>query len=137
VSEENMEIVRRGVEQWIATLEWLEDVFAPNWILDLIHATRVPDHLPYYEGMAGWRVFWSIWIEQFELPSFELLGIYDADDRLVTITRQRSVAKASRTPVEQVNGIIWTVRGGLITRGELYNGAADEALKSRRAGGVT
>jgi ketosteroid isomerase-like protein len=130
LSQENVEIVRRGVEQWVTTLEWQEHAFAPNWILDLTHATRVPDHLPYYEGMAGWRAFWSIWIEQFERPSFELLGIYDADDRVVTITRQRAIAKASRVPVEQVNGIIWTVRDGVITRGELYNGAADEALKA-------
>lgn len=121
---------RRTVDYWIATLDWPENAFAPDWVLDLTHATRIPDHAPCYEGMAGWRVFWSTWTEQFDQPSFELLGLYDAGNRVVSITRQRAISKLSRAPVEQVNGIIWTVQDGLITRGEMYNAAADEALRA-------
>ncbi len=130
MSREDVEIVRRAMGYWIAKLELPENAFAPDWVLDLTHATRVPDHQPRYEGMTGWRVFWSTWAEQFEQPSFELLGLYDAGDRVVSIMRQRAIAKLSRAPGEQVNGVIWTVRDGLITRGEMYNGAADEALKA-------
>jgi ketosteroid isomerase-like protein len=101
-----------------------------NWILDLTHAERVPDRLPRYEGLEGWKEFWNIWIAQFDTPSFEAEGFYDAGDRVVAVTRQRAVAKASRVPAEQVNPVIYTLRDGLITRLTIFNRSVAEALKA-------
>jgi ketosteroid isomerase-like protein len=78
----------------------------------------------------GWKAFWSTWTEQFEPPSFDVQGLYDAGDRVVFIARQRPVAKASRVPVEQVNAMIFTLRDGLITRMEVFNRDPEEALKA-------
>ena len=131
MSQENVEIVRKVEDHFNATGEPPWELFATDVVLDLTHATRVPDHLPRYVGEEGWNEFWSIWIEQFENLSFELLGLYDVgDDRVVLIHRQTAIAKASRVPVEQTNGFVYTLRDGLIIHVELYNGAADEALKA-------
>ena len=130
VSQEHVEIVRRLADQFSRTLELPEEVFATNWVLDLTHATRVPDHSPYYEGMAGWRDFYGIWIEQFDGMSYEWQSIHDVGDRVAVVGRQRAIAKMSRVPVEQTIGLIYTFHDGLITRVEMFNGAADEALKA-------
>jgi ketosteroid isomerase-like protein len=130
VSRENVEIVRRGLDHLSATMDLLEDVFAADWVLDLTRATRVPDHLPRYEGMAGWRTFFSIWREQFDELSWEWQAYYDVGDRVVVTGRQRAIAKLSRVPVEQPLGMIYTLRGGLITRVQMFNVAANEALKA-------
>ena len=125
-----MEIVRRAVDHLATATDLLTEVYAPEFVLDLTHATRVPDHLPRYVGMEGWKAFWRTWTEQFEMPSFEIQGLRDAGDRVVVIARHRAVAKVSRVPVEQVNGWVFTLRDGLIVRVEIFNVAAEEALKA-------
>src|SRR5881227_2452458 len=130
MSRENVEIVQRMLDHFSATLELLEELFAPGWVLDLTHATRVPDHLPRYEGNAGWRSFFSLWIEQFDEMSYEWQAYREVGDRVVVIGRQHAVAKVSRAPVEQALGLVFTLQDGLITRIEIFNGAADEALKA-------
>jgi len=113
-----------------ATLDLLEDVFAADWVLDLTRANRVPDHLPRYEGMTGWRTFFSIWREQFDEVSWEWQAYYDVGDHVVVTGRHRFIGKLSRVPVEEPLGVIYTLRDGLITRLQMFNGAADEALKA-------
>jgi hypothetical protein len=43
VSEENVEIVSRGWEHFVATGELLENVFSPDFVLDLTHARGWPE----------------------------------------------------------------------------------------------
>jgi ketosteroid isomerase-like protein len=130
VSDENVEIVRRMLDHLSATMDLLEDVFAADWVFDLTRANRVPDHLPRYEGMTGWRTFFSIWREQFDEVSWEWQAYYDVGDRVVVTGRHRGVARLSGVPVEQPLGMIYTLRGGLITRVQMFNVAAAEALKA-------
>jgi len=80
--------------------------------------------------MAGWRTFLSIWLAQFDEVSWEWQAYYDVGDRVVVTGRHRGIAKLSRVPVEQALGVIYTLRDGLITRMQIFNGAADEALEA-------
>jgi ketosteroid isomerase-like protein len=130
VSQDHVEIVRRGLDHLSATMDLPEEAFAPDWVLDLTHATRIPDHLPRYEGTAGWREFFDIWRESFEELQFEWSAFHDAGDRVVVTGRQRGIARASRVPAEQALGLVYTLRDGLITRLEIFNGSGDEALKA-------
>jgi len=130
MSQQNVEIVERAQQHFDRTGEPPEELYAADWVLDLTHATRIPDHLPYYEGMTGWRAFFNTWIESFDDLKFEWQAYYDARDRVVVTGRQRAIAKASRVPVEQALGCVFTLRDGLVTRLEIFNGSADEALKA-------
>jgi ketosteroid isomerase-like protein len=118
------------LDHFSASTDLLDEAFAPNWVLDLTAAHRVPDHLPHYEGMAGWRTFLSIWREQFDEVKWEWQAYYDVGDRVVVTGRHMAVARLSRAPVEQRLGIIYTLRDGLITRMQIFNVDADEALKA-------
>src|SRR5437773_1038326 len=116
MSQENVEIVERVLQHLDRAGDLPEAPFATDWVLDLTHATRAPDHLPHYVGMAGWREFWSIWRESFDDLMMDWHAFHDVADRVVVEGRQHAIAKASRVPVEQALGAIYTLHDGLITR---------------------
>jgi hypothetical protein len=143
VSQENVEVVERILnlledpaglvrndDRWGAWVEDIAPFVHPDWVLDLTNATRIPDHLPRYQGMSGWREFIAIWSESFDDLEFEWHAFYDVGDRVVISGEQHGIAKASRVPTQQALGLVYTFRDGLITRPEIFNGSADEALKA-------
>ena len=127
MSQENVEIVRRVLEEFQAAVErgnpgawWDSEAVADDfeWI--------VPN--PGFEGGSVWHgregfvEFVRTWTEQFEDWSIRLERLIDAgDDRVVVLTHQSAtgrdltsggavrltVGKASGAPVEWKNGQVW------------------------------
>jgi ketosteroid isomerase-like protein len=130
MSEENVEIVRRAHDEFLAGLSRGEPVaafdagtVAPDfeWIVPAV----APGLQPVYRGREGWIEFMRTWTEDFEW-SIELEQAIDSGDgRVVVTTRQRAIGKGSGVPVELQMGGLWTVEGGQVTRAESFLDPAD------------
>jgi ketosteroid isomerase-like protein len=131
VSQENVEIVRRGIE---AANRRPKPDFAT--INDLYH----PDHefisrLDALEGKKrrGARGYRD-WLRNLDdAIEFEqtLEGVSEiGEDRVLAIARQRMRGKSSGVPLsEERIGVVVTVRDGKIVRSEVYD-SPEEALKA-------
>jgi hypothetical protein len=109
VSEQNVQIVRRGWEHFVANGEPLDELFAPSYVLDL------STFRDWTEGFDDWRI--------------EIIAYRDAGNRVVTLLHQWGQSASSGVPVELIFGHVFTVNDDLITRQEFYAEPA-EALKA-------
>jgi ketosteroid isomerase-like protein len=117
VSEQNLELVRKGAEAWNHG-DW-DELFAlyhPDAVLD---DEMLPDGAS-FKGRAAIR-------ERFdELRSYggnwdqELETVLDAGDEVVSITRVRGRLAEDTPPFEGRVGAVLTVRDDLITRIRLF-----------------
>ena len=125
MSEENVEIVRRGFEALKAGL----DRGDPGAAFDSgVYASEVEWILPpggagfrdMYVGRGGFLEFMKTWTEDFDW-SIELERLVDAgDDRVVGVFRQRATGKGSGVPVELHMGVVHELEGGQIVRMRNY-----------------
>jgi ketosteroid isomerase-like protein len=128
VSRENVELVRKSWEHFIANGEVLNELFAPTYVLD-ISTLRDWIGQRQYEGVAGNRAFVQDWTEGLDDWRIEIVAYRDAGDRVVALGHQSGRSASSGVPVELTFGDVVTVNNGLITREELYAEPA-EALKA-------
>jgi ketosteroid isomerase-like protein len=123
VSEENVEVVRRGLEHFLATGE-------PDWDTtadDLeIHDHDIPDRGE-YRGRAGiqrwledWGAAWAEW-------NFEPREFIDAGARVVVVAQLTAKGRDSGVQVSRQDALVYTVRDGKIVRLDYYN-TRDQAL---------
>jgi ketosteroid isomerase-like protein len=129
VSRENVEIVRRGFEHFVATGEPLEDLYAPDFVWDMSTFREWMGLRQRYEGVEGVRQFLQEWTEPFEGWEIEVEALHDAGDRVVAVCRQRGRSKTGRVPVEMLLAQVFTLRDGLETRMEMYSDPG-EALRA-------
>jgi ketosteroid isomerase-like protein len=129
VSQENVEIVQRGWEHFLATGEPLEEILAPGFVWDMSTFRDVMGLEPHYEGADGMRRFLREWTEPFEGWQVEVESLRDAGEKVVAICQQHGRAKTSGLPVDMRFAMVFTVRDGLETRMEMY-AEPDEALKA-------
>jgi ketosteroid isomerase-like protein len=128
VSEENVELVRRAYEHWIATGEFLEDAVDPDFVWDMSTFRGWPDRQT-YEGIEGAREFVAEWGSAWEDWRVEVEEYLDAGDEVVTILRQSARSSSSGVPVDMHLGQIWTVRDGKQVRMRMY-ASPEEALEA-------
>jgi ketosteroid isomerase-like protein len=122
MSEENVEVVRRVYEGFLAGLQrgyygggvdtgaFTEDF---EWTMDpgLIVEVGV------WRGREEFIEFMRTWMEQFEDWSIRVERLIDAgDDRVVVLTRQSAIGKESGVPVEMDHGQVWELDGGRVAR---------------------
>lgn len=129
MSRENVEIVRRGWDHFLATGEPLEEVLAPGFVWDMSTFRDIPGLQPHYEGAEGVRRFLREWTEPFDEWQIEVQALYDAGEKVVAVCEQRGRAKTTGLPVDMSLAMVFTVRGGLQTRMEMY-ADPDEAFKA-------
>ena len=133
MSQENVEVVRRGFEQFQAGLArgdpaafFESGVAAPDaeWI--------VPPGLGMqsaYRGREGFLEFMRTWTEDFEW-SIELEEVVDAgDDHVIALFHQRAIGRASGAPVELRMALLYTLRDGRVIRMQNFIDPA-EAFKA-------
>jgi uncharacterized protein len=128
MSHENLEIVRRGWDHFLATGELLEGIVAPDFAWDMSTFRGWPEQRLYL-GVDGVRTFLRDWTAPFDDWTIELQALHDAGDRVVSVCRQWGRSKRTAMPVEMLFGMVWTVRDGMETRMEMYADPA-EALQA-------
>jgi ketosteroid isomerase-like protein len=132
MSAENVEIMRRGYERFIATGDLDEAITAPDFIWDMSTFRGWPERQT-YEGIDGTREFLATWVGAWEDWELDVEELLPAGDRVVAILRQRGRAKATGMPVDMHFGQVWTMRDGKQVRMEMYSTPA-EAMRAAGLG---
>jgi ketosteroid isomerase-like protein len=117
VSQESVEIVQRGTEQFMATGE-------PPWeMIDEgveVYDHDTPDqgdyrgHAGYARWLEDWGAAWAEW-------SIEPEEFLDAGDSVVVFFRMRTKGRGSGVEVERQDAIVFKLRNGRIVRVDYYN----------------
>ena len=128
MSQENLEIARRGYEHFRVTGELLAETLPPDFVWDMSKFRGWPERQA-YPGIDGAMQFIADWTESWEAWELELDELRDAGDRVVMILRQRGRSKATGLPVEMRFAQVWMFRDGKQIRMEMY-ASADEALEA-------
>ena len=128
MSEENVELVRRGYEQFAATGRFVADIASPGFVWDMSNFHGWPEQQT-YEGAAGVESFLDNWVSAWDDWELEVDALHDAGDKVVVLVRQRGRSKAAGMPVEMSFAQVWTLRDGKQTRMDMYSDL-DEALEA-------
>ena len=129
MSQENVEVVRRGWEHFLTTGEQPAEVIASDFVWDMSTFRDLMGMQQRYEGVEGIRRFLRDWTEVFEEWQIEVETYHDAGERVVAICRQRGRSKAGGVPVDMTFAMVFTLRDGLETRMEMC-ADPDEALEA-------
>jgi ketosteroid isomerase-like protein len=128
MSQENVEIVRRGFEHFIATGEPLDEITDPQFVWDMSTFRGWPERQT-YEGSDGRREFLASWADAWEDWEINVEELLEAGDKVVAILRRRGRAKSTGLPVDMDFGQVWTIRDGKQLRMQLY-ASPEEALEA-------
>jgi hypothetical protein len=73
-----------------------------------------------YRGLDGFRRMWLDWLEPWATYHVHVEAVFEEDDRVVVLIRDRGRHPGSDAEVELLAGSVWEVRAGKVTRVELY-----------------
>jgi ketosteroid isomerase-like protein len=125
VSEENVEIVRRGFEHFRQTRDFLrEDVYDPAFVWDMSTFRGWPEKQT-YEGLDGAREFMRAWLDAWEDWQLDVESLHDGGDKVVAIMRQRGRSKSTGLEVDMSFAQVFTLRNSLVTRMQMYADPAE------------
>jgi hypothetical protein len=114
MSEENVETARRGYEHFTATGELLEEIFHPDFVLDMSTFRGWPERQR-YEGIEGIREFVATWFgtwdEGWEFDVTELREF--GNDGVLALIHHRGQSRESGVPVEAQIAHVLTFKDGL------------------------
>jgi ketosteroid isomerase-like protein len=128
MSQENVEIMRRGFDHFAATGDFLAEIMDPGFVWNMSTFRGWPERQT-YAGIQGARRFIADWTEPWEDWELDLEALRDAGDRVVAITRQRGRSTATGITVELESAQVWTLREGKQVRMDMYASPA-EALEA-------
>ena len=129
MSQENVETVREGYEQFRRRKTFVSELAAPEFAWNMSHFHGWPEQ-QVYEGVEEARRFIREWTSAFDAWEIEVEAIYDAGgDKVVGVLRQRGRSKTSGLPVDMRYAQVWTIRDSKETRMEMYADPG-EALKA-------
>src|ERR1700722_18995055 len=128
MSEENVEIVRRGYEQFTATGQLVVEIASPDFVWDMSNFHGWPERQA-YEGVAGTEAFLRDWLAAWDDWELELGALEGAGDKVVGLVRQRGRSRSAGMLVEMSFAQVWTLRDGKQTRMEMFSDR-DEALRA-------
>lgn len=126
MSQENLELVRRGVDAYASLdVETLFEIADPGIEWKQLEA---PDVAHGFEGVAEQMVRWN---ETWENPSIEAEEYIDGGDQIVVVIRHRGRGRASGIEMDMASYHVFTVGGGKIVAMHEYGpGKRAEALKA-------
>jgi ketosteroid isomerase-like protein len=124
MSQENVEVVRRGYAHFQATGSLLEEIIAPGFVWDMSTFKGWPEQST-YEGIEGARRFLADWTEPFEDWRLEVEQILDGGESVVVLLRQSGRSKLTGMTVEMSFGQLWAIRDGQQSRVAVYASHAE------------
>jgi ketosteroid isomerase-like protein len=134
MSQENVEIVRRGWEAWIrGDLDALFALFDPAVKWDTTSFEGWPEE-GLYHGHAGVRRFMEEWLASWDRYEAGVEEYLDAGgERVVVLCWQQGFGPGSDAPVHMDFAQVCSVKDGLVTRIEAWSdrGKALEAVGLR------
>jgi ketosteroid isomerase-like protein len=130
--ESNVELMRRGYEEFIATGELSADRIDPEFVWDMSTFGGWPERQT-YEGIAGAREFLASWTGAWEDWELSVEELHEAGDKVLAVLRQRGRAKATGMPVDMLFCQLWTYRDGRQVRMEMYS-SREEGLRAAGLG---
>lgn len=119
MSQENVELVRYGYEQFLATGKPASDVLTADFVWDMSTFIGWPEQQT-YEGVDGVQAFLNQWLENWDDWRLELESLHDKGEKVVAVVRQHARSKTTGLAVEMVFGQVWTIRHGKEARMEMY-----------------
>jgi ketosteroid isomerase-like protein len=119
MSQENLDLLRRGYEHVERTGELLREVAHPDFVWDTT-TFRGAIRPGTFVGIDETNEWLTDWLDSFEDWSIEIEEVFDAGDQVVAIVRQRGTAKHGGPQVEMRVAQVWTFRDGRATRMEMY-----------------
>jgi ketosteroid isomerase-like protein len=128
MSAENVEIVRLGYDEFLATGELVERITAPEFVWDMSTFHGWPERQT-YEGPEGTREFLTDWVSAWEDWRLEVRELIDAGDDVVAILHQSGRSKTTGLEVDMDFAQVWTIKNGKQTRMRMY-ADPDEALRA-------
>jgi ketosteroid isomerase-like protein len=128
MSAENVEIVRLGYDEFLATGELVERITAPEFVWDMSTFHGWPERQT-YEGPEGTREFLTDWVSAWEDWRLEVRELIDAGDDVVAILHQSGRSKTTGLEVDMDFAQVWTIKDGKQTRMRMY-ADPDEALRA-------
>jgi uncharacterized protein len=126
MSQENVEIVRRGYELYNRTGEADYDVLDPEIVYDVSRRTFDP---LVYHGHEGVREFLALIREQWATIRLEPQDFVDGGDEVVVSIRLVGVGKVSGVETTANAAHVWTFREGKIVRQTTFQ-TMSEALEA-------
>ena len=124
MSQENVEVIRRGYGHFMATGE----VRARTDLVWDVSRLGWPDQ-QIYSGVEGAMQFMAEWADAWDGWELEVEDYLDAGERVVVIINQRGRSKATGIPVDMRFAQVWTLREGRAIRMEMY-ASPEEALEA-------
>ena len=130
MSQENVEIVRRGLEaqlreDWAAALDTL-DAEAEIVDFDIPDAGVYHGHDGYLAWLAGWDEGWDSWrVEDIEIRPA-------GDDQVIALFRMIARGE-SGIEIERPDAVVYRLQGGKIMRMEYFN----DQLQALEAAGLS
>jgi len=128
MSAENVEIVRLGYDEFLATGELVERITAPEFVWDMSTFHGWPERQT-YEGPEGTREFLTDWVGAWLDWRLEVREVIDAGDDVVAILHQSGRSKTTGLEVDMDFAQVWTIKDGKQTRMRMY-ADPDEALRA-------
>ena len=126
MSQEHIDLLRRGFEHVVRTRELPREMFQPDLIWDASTYGPVGVNMRKCVGFAEADRWLAEWVEPFDEWTIELEEYFDAGDQVVTFVRQHGQTEHG-PEVELRHAFVWTFRDGLAAKVELYSDR-DEAL---------
>jgi ketosteroid isomerase-like protein len=128
MSQENVDLLRRGYEYVERTGEFLPEAAHPDFVWDTttFQGGMLPETCVGVDETNAWL---AEWLDSFEDWSLDIEEVFDAEDRVVAIVRQRATGKHGGPEVDMRVAQVWTFRDGLVERMEMY-ADRDDALEA-------
>ena len=124
MSQENLEIIRRGYEHFEATRQIRAH---PDLVWDVSNLGW-PDQ-QVYRGPEGAMQFNAEWADAWHDWEIEPEEYIEAGERVVVVINQRGRSKATGIPVDMRFAQVWTLRDGQGIRMQMY-ASVEEALEA-------
>jgi len=127
MSKDNVELVKAAFDAYFRGDEpGLLELIAADVVI-----TQFPEQVDVrdYHGHQGFRQVMTEWIGSWDDWSIELLGVRELGDLVLATARQRGRGTGSGAPMDAEATFVFTVRGGLIARWQMFASEA-QALEA-------